>query len=160
MRNMPTKISNYYHKPGEYEVKVQYKKVGEEKDWIGVVRAVTRGDYNIRVLVEHLVKGTRGKVMVRAIVSNGATVNLYGKVKISKRAQQTESFLELRVLILDDQSTASVDPQLEIKANEVKAGHAASVGKMEEQQIWYLQSRGINERQARELIIEGFLRGG
>ncbi|MFH2019088.1 MAG: SufD family Fe-S cluster assembly protein [bacterium] len=153
------KINKYIEKPGEYEVKIKYGKEGEEKDYVGVVNAKERGVYKIGILVEHLVKATKGKVVVRAVVSTGARVELSGRVVINKVAQQTDSFLELRVLLLDDDSTASVDPQLEILANEVKAGHAASVGKIDEEQIKYIKSRGVSEKQARELIVEGFIKG-
>lgn len=152
-------IKKYFNKPGECEVKIQYNKIGEEKDYMGIVKAEERGVYKIRVLVEHLVKETKGKVVVRAVVSGGARVELSGIINIKKAAQQTDSFLELRVLLLNDDSSAIVDPQLEILANEVKAGHAASVGKIDEEQIMYLRSRGVSEKQARELIIEGFLKG-
>jgi len=153
------KTRRFFNQPGEYQVKLQYRKEGETKDFVGVVRAETKGEYNIKILVEHLVRGTKGRVVVRAVASGGARVELSGMIKISQEAQNTESFLELRALILDEESRASVDPKLEIMANEVKAGHAASVGQMDENQVQYLQSRGITDAQARRLIIEGFLQG-
>lgn len=151
------KITKQYNKPGEWEVIVPYDKDGEEKIWIGVVRADKKGEYDLKVTAEHRALNTRGRIVVKAVASGGAQVKLTGMIKIYKKAQGTDNFLELRVLILDEQSRATADPRLEIEANEVKAGHAASISKIDEEQVLYLQSRGLTEERASNQIVEGFL---
>ncbi len=64
----------------------------------------------------------------------------------------------MRVLLLDKKSSAVAEPKLEIENNEVKASHAASVGKIDDDQIFYLKSRGIDEEEAKSIIVEGFLK--
>lgn len=144
-------------KPGKYELVIPYEIEGEDREWRGVVRATEKGEYEVAVLAHHVAKDTRGRVVVRAVVSGGAQLKLSGMIKIEKTAQGTDNFLELRVLLLDEQSRATADPQLEIEANEVKAGHGASVSKIDEEQLLYLMSRGLSRELAEVQIVEGFL---
>lgn len=146
-----------YRKPGVYEVVVSFDHAGVEKEWVGILRAEEKGEYELRVTAEHTATSTRGRMVVRAVVSGGAHLKLSGIIKIHKDAQGTDNFLELRVLLLDDQSRATADPQLEIEANEVKAGHAASVSRIDAEQALYLMSRGLSKAAAEEEIIEGWL---
>jgi Fe-S cluster assembly scaffold protein SufB len=64
----------------------------------------------------------------------------------------------MRILLLDKQSSAVAEPKLEIENNDVKASHAATVGKIDEDQLFYLESRGVNINEAKKLIVEGFLK--
>lgn len=146
-----------YRKPGVYEVVVPFDQEGVDKEWVGILRAESKGEYELRVVAEHTVEKTRGRVVVRGVASNGAEIKLSGMIKIHKEAQGTDSFLELRVLLLDDLSRATALPQLEIEANEVKAGHAASVSKVDAEQVLYLMSRGLSQTAAEREIIEGWL---
>lgn len=145
------------NKPGNYKFVVSYDKDGLTKNWVGIVRAETRGKYTLNVVAEHKAVNTRGRVVVRAVAARGAEISLEGMIKIDKMAQGTDSFLELRVLLLDDLSRATALPQLEIEANEVKAGHAASVSKVDAEQVLYLMSRGLSQTAAEREIIEGWL---
>lgn len=99
-----------------------------------------------------------GRLNVRAIVKNGADLQINGLIKISASAKNTESFLDIRVLLLDDKSHADVRPQLEIQTNDVKASHAASISPVDPEQLFYLESRGLNKNQATNLIVDGFLK--
>lgn len=151
------KIIKKYDKPGKWEVVISFEKKGEEKEWVGIIDARKPGDYELRVIAEHKVSGTHGRITVRAVVGAGARLNLYGMIKIRKMAQQTDDFLELRVLTIDKTAIATALPMLEIEANEVKASHAASAGPIDLEQIMYLMSRGLSEIQAKEQIVNGFL---
>ncbi len=147
-------------KPGAHSFVVLFNRVGQEREWVGVVRAMTPGTYNLSVTAEHSARGTRGRITVKAVATKGAVVNIRGMIKIHTAAQQTDDFLELRVLTLDPAARATAEPGLEIEADDVKASHAASVGPVDPEQLLYLQSRGLDEKQAKESIVEGFLEVG
>jgi len=68
-----------------------------------------------------------------------------------------EDFLEMKLLVLDGKSSAVAEPKLEIMANEVKASHAATVGRVDEEEMFYLTARGICRKNAEKMIVEGFL---
>lgn len=151
------KVTKVFDKPGKYEATIPFTKEGEEKTWVGIVRGMEPGEYELRVTADHQARGTSGRITVRGVAGGGAIVKVYGMIKIRKAAQQTDDFLELRVLTLDKTARAVAEPMLEIEANEVKASHAASVGQVDKEQVLYLMSRGMAKIQAEGIIVEGFL---
>lgn len=151
------KIVKKYDKPGKWEVIIPFEKVGEEKEWVGIVDARESGEYELRVVADHRVAQTKGRITVRAVAGAGAHVQIMGMIKIRKEAQETDDYLELRVLTLDKSSRAVAEPELEIEANNVKASHGASVGPVDEQQVLYMMSRGLSKNQAKYEIVKGFL---
>ncbi len=151
------KIIKKYDQPGKWEVVIPFEKMGEEIVWVGIIDAREPGEYELRVVADHSVAGTKGRITVRAVVGAGAHVKITGMIKIRKEAQETDDFLELRVLTLDKTARAVAEPELEIEANNVKASHAASVGQVNEEQILYLMSRGLSADAAKEEIVKGWL---
>lgn len=151
------KVVKMFGKPGKWEIVIPFMKVGEEREWVGIVDARQPGEYELRVVAEHRAAGTKGRITVRAVAGAGSHVKIYGLIKIYKEAQQTDDFLELRVLTLDKTARAIAEPTLEIEANEVKASHAASVGKVDPEQMLYLMSRGLSHGQAQREIVRGWL---
>lgn len=150
-------ITQKYDKPGEWEVVIPFEQMGLEQDFLGVIDARNAGVYVMRVVADHRVSRTKGRITVKAVCGEGAIVKIKGIIKIGKLAQETDDFLELRVLTLDKSSQAVVEPELEIEANNVKASHAASVGPIEPTQLLYLQSRGLTIKEAQDQIILGWL---
>ena len=145
------------NKPGKYEIKLQLTKEGEKLEWLGIIDARKAGEYELYLTMEHLVPNTFGRVTVRGVAENGARIRIKGLVKIEKEAQNTDSFLTMKILLLDKKSGATAEPELEILANRVKASHSASVGKIDEEELFYLKSRGINEQEAKKIIVNGFI---
>ena len=145
-------------KPGEIDLVVPFLTSFEEKEVLGVISATEPGDYKVRVVADHRVPNTFGRVVIKGVAANGARVTVDGMVKIGKDARKTDSFLEMRLLLLDKQSSAVAEPKLEIENNDVRASHAATVGKIDEDQLFYLSSRCIDEPDAEKIIVEGFLK--
>lgn len=145
------------NKPGKKELVVNFGKEGEEVELLGLIIADRPGDYYLKILVDHKVGNTFGRVMVRGIAKNGARIQVEGMIKIGRSANGVDDFLEMRLLLLDSKSQATAEPKLEIEANEVKASHAATVGQIDEEELFYLTSRGIGQTTAEKLIVSGFL---
>ena len=145
------------NKPGKHKVQLQLSKEGDKLVWLGVIDAREKGEYELDLVMIHKVPNTLGRVEVRGVAENWARVRVKGLIKIEKQAQDTDSFLSMKILLLDKKSGATAEPELEILANKVKASHSASVGKIDEEQLFYLKSRGIDENEAKNIIINGFL---
>jgi len=145
------------NQPSSKEFYIPFKKEREENEVLIVVDGSKKGDYVVKVLVEHLVGNNSGKVRIRGIAKNGANLKIEGMIKINKGSNKVDDFLDIRILLLDGNSMADAKPKLEIEANDVKASHAATVSKIDEEQIFYLTSKGMNRPQAEELIVKGFL---
>jgi len=151
------KITFSIDHPEKKDIYIPLLNYGQEVELYGLVEAESEGDYEINIVMDHRNRGTYGRVLVKGTAINGARVKVNGLVKIEKDASKTDSYLTMKMLILDEKSMATVEPRLEIENNDVKASHSATVGKIDDEQLFYLISRGISLEEARKLIINGFL---
>ncbi|MGO3498525.1 Fe-S cluster assembly protein SufD [Leuconostoc falkenbergense] len=100
---------------------------------------------------------TLGHIFQRGVILNRSTLVFNGIGKIIKGSQGSDAQQESRVLMLSRRARGDANPLLLIDENDVTAGHAASVGRVDEDQMYYLMSRGISEQVARKLVIRGFM---
>lgn len=114
-------------------------------------------EVNLTCSLEHLASGTLGRLTARRIVMGNAKSFLRGLLKIDKGAAGTDTYLSDKVVILDKQGQAGSDPQLEIQAADVKASHGAAIGHLNEEELFYLQSRGLPRDEAVKLLLESLL---
>lgn len=91
------------------------------------------------------------------MVKDNATTVFNGIGKIEHGASKSNAEQETRVLMLSDKARGDANPILLIDEDDVMAGHAASVGRVDPTQLYYLMSRGISKAEAERLIIYGFL---
>lgn len=130
---------------------------GAHVDVVGVFEGKGNDEIDIDVEIRHEVANTTADTHIRGVVKDRARVKLSGMIKILKKAQKTNSFLTEKVLILSKNARANVVPNLEIEADDVKASHAATVGQIDEEQLFYLMSRGLSRIRAKKMVVEGFL---
>ena len=102
-------------------------------------------------------KNTNGMILKHGVVTEESTAIFNGIGKIVKGAIGSNAVQESRMLMLSERARADANPVLLITEDEVTAGHAASVGRVDPLQMFYLMSRGITEEEAQRLVIHGFL---
>lgn len=102
-------------------------------------------------------KASVGHILKHAVVKDEATSIFNGIGKIENGATKADAQQESRVLMLSRNARGDANPILLIEEDDVTAGHAASVGRVDPLQLYYLMSRGINKKDAERLIIQGFL---
>lgn len=105
--------------------------------------------------VNHFGKNTKSLTTIRAVFFDSASFNNDGMVRIIKGAKNTDGYFQSKVLLFDEAKGRSV-PSLEIDENEVKAGHGSTIGRPDQEQLFYLRSRGLTEEEAEALIVSGF----
>ena len=110
---------------------------------------------NIEVI--NAAKHTIGNIFQHGVALEASTLTFNGIGHILKNAKNSDAQQESRILMLSDDARADANPILLIDEYEVTAGHAASVSRVEEEQLYYLKSRGIGTELAEKLIIRGFL---
>ena len=98
-----------------------------------------------------------GDIVIRSVASGKAHVSSRGGIAIGPKAAGTRTHLIQEALMLDASAKVDAIPALEIKTNDVKASHSASITKISPETLFYLQSRGIEEAAARSMFVEGFL---
>jgi|SRR3990167_2661558 len=124
----------------------------------GLVLGQNRQDLKVKIILKQIGRLSRAEVKLRTLLKTGARFTGFGLIQIYKSAQKSVSFLEAKNLSLDSSTSCQVEPRLEIAANDVKASHAFSQGQIQAEQIFYLESRSLDHKQARKIIIRGFLR--
>jgi len=142
-------------KSGDYVVKLS--KPGDTVLICSAIKASGSENIVINVTVIHQAPQTSAKTVMKAVVDDQALVHLNGSVIVKPGAQGISSFLETRILLLSEKAKAEAIPNLEIEANDVKCSHAATIGQVDDEQLFYLQSRGISNKQAKQMISEAFL---
>jgi Fe-S cluster assembly protein SufD len=114
-------------------------------------------DININII--HEKPRTKSQVIVRGILSDSSRVNFNGLVKINQGSELSNAWLAAHLLLVSDMAQGRAVPSLEILENDVKAGHATTVGKINDSEVFYLMSRGISRSRAKQIIINGFISG-
>ena len=105
----------------------------------------------------HLAPNTTSRIISKSIAANGGTANYRGTVKISKDAINSKSIVKCDTIMLDNKSKSDTIP-LNVTANETSyLEHEATVSKLDEEKLFYLMSRGLDEERAKELLIIGFI---
>lgn len=129
---------------------------GSSSDIKGVFYGNKNQHFDITTNINHNVPNTNGDILIKGVLDDESTSVYRGMIKILEGAQNTNSYLSNHSLILSDNAVSNSIPSLEIDANEVKASHGATLGKPDEEQLFYLMSRGLSRKDAQRLIILGY----
>lgn len=142
---------------GAYRICVILRGEGARASIFGA--GVLRGSRVLYLTVDtvHEAPRTEGSTLVKAVVADRSRMEFYGMIKIKPRAQGAVDFLKQDSLLLGEEASANSVPGLEIEANEVRASHAATAAPLNPEQLFYLQSRGINKVIAEKMVSEAFL---
>ena len=137
---------------------VEYDGPGGSAEMQGIYFATNGQHLEHRVFVDHNVTNAKSRVNYKgALAGAQARTVWFGDVYIRKNAEGTDTYEMNRNLLLTDGARADSVPNLEIETGEiVGAGHASTTGRFEDEHLFYLMSRGINEADARRLVIRGF----
>src|SRR5499427_1712938 len=105
----------------------------------------------------HAAPHTTSKIVSKSISKDGGRAGYRGLVKVAKGAVDCKSTVNCDALILDEKSRSDTYPHMEIEEDRVSIGHEATVSKIGDEQLFYLQSRGIPEEEAAAMIVAGFI---
>ena len=108
------------------------------------------------LFVEHVAQGCKSRETFRYIVDEEATGVFQGKIIVAPGAQKTDGKMLSKALLLSDTAAMNNKPELEIFADDVACGHGATCGGLSEEQLFYLQTRGLPFVEAEALLLEAF----
>ena len=120
-----------------------------------VGRAAQHLEYNTRQ--EHAGVGARSELLIKGALTERASAVQYGVIRIEPTGQKTNAFQTMRNLLLSEGASANPIPILEIEADDVQCSHAAAVGPVDPEHVFYLQARCIPEGLANRMVVQGFL---
>lgn len=129
---------------------------GGFSEMLGIFFADGEQHFDHRTLQDHVAPNCKSDLLYKGALRDHSRAVYSGWVHVRPEAQKTNAMQTSRNIVLSEHAKADAIPNLEIEANDVRCGHAASVGPVDEETIFYLQSRGITREDAERLIVSGF----
>ncbi len=108
-------------------------------------------------VIDHMMPHCLSNELYKGVIDEQATAVFNGKVFVRKDAQKINAFQSNGNVLMTDTASVNSKPELEIYADDVKCSHGSTTGQLDEEAVFYLQSRGISERSARNLLVEAFI---
>lgn len=141
------------------EVKMDVRLLGEgaEANLYGVYVCGCSEKVRISVEMHHDVPHCNSRQLFKGIAGGTSKVDFYGKIIVAQDAQKTEAYQENHNLLLSDEAKVDTKPQLEIYADDVKCSHGATIGSLNEEEQFYMRSRGITLEDAKVLQMISFI---
>jgi Fe-S cluster assembly protein SufD len=138
------------------EVEAVLAEPGGFSELLGVFFADEHQHFDHRSLQDHVASNCTSDLLYKGALLDESRAVYSGWVHVRPGAQKTNAMQTSRNMVLSEHAKADAIPNLEIEANDVRCGHAASVGPVEEETLFYLQSRGIPRDEAERLVVTGF----
>lgn len=138
-----------------FEIKIG--KPGVNLEIFGLYLCPLSEQVKFNITVRHMVGGAFSRQTFRGIVGGTARAEFDGLVYVAPDAQKTEAYQENRSILLSEGAVAETHPQLEIYADDVKCSHGATTGYLNPDELFYLRSRGIPEKEARKMQMISFV---
>ena len=130
---------------------------GAEANIYGAYICAGQEKVKIAVDMHHKVPHCNSRQLFKGIAGGSSKVDFYGKIIVAKDAQRTEAYQENHNLLLSDGAKVDTKPQLEIYADDVKCSHGATIGRLNEEEQFYMRSRGITLEDAKALQMISFV---
>lgn len=130
---------------------------GSSATVLGLVRGTKAAKIQVHTLQHHQAPNTTSSLLIKSVLSDKSVCMYEGGIRVDASAQKTDAYQRNENLLLDEHTKAVSSPALEILANDVRCTHGAVVKTLDENELWYLSSRGINRQESRSMIAEGFL---
>src|SRR5579884_1717984 len=129
---------------------------GASTQMLGILWGYEKQHTDYHTVQDHTAPHTTSDLLYKAALTDESRSIFSGRIRVTKGAQGTDAYQANRNVLLSDKSSAFPSPNLEIEANEVRCTHGATVGKIDEEQLFYLMSRGLTRDTATRMIVEGF----
>ncbi len=129
---------------------------GASTQMLGILWGHAKQHTDYHTVQDHIAPHTTSDLLYKSALTDEARSVFSGTIRVVKGAQGTDAYQANRNILLSPKSSAYPSPNLEIEANEVRCTHGASVGKVDEDQLFYLMSRGLTKDSATRMIVEGF----
>ena len=113
--------------------------------------------HEIRTNTNHLYENTKSYQLIKSVIDDSSKSVYQGKIYVDSKAQKTDGYQLSKAVLLNEQAEFNAKPELEIYADDVKCSHGSASGSLDEDSIFYLMSRGLDQKTAKNLLINGFL---
>lgn len=136
--------------------RVQLAGENSEANLNGLGLFAGKNEGHVHILMEHQAPHCRSMQFYKNVLRDSSRSSFEGKIYVHQPAQKTDAFQLNNNLLLSDAAQAFTKPNLEIFTDDVKASHGATMGQLDEEQMFYLRARGLDQKLAQNLLIRGF----
>jgi len=138
------------------DVEVELQAPGAESDMLGLVFGEGKQQFDFHTLQGHRSHDTRSDLLFKNALDDDSHSSYTGVITIDKGAQRSDAYQANRNIMLSEGARADTEPMLEIEADDVRCTHGATVGPIDEETLFYVESRGLSPDDGARLIVEGF----
>ena len=110
-----------------------------------------------QIKINHEASHTKSKIKVRGVLNDHSSGVFYGKIKVKESVTKTSAFMENKNLLLSDDASISSKPILEIYNDDTECSHSATSGSIDKEKLFYLKTRGIDEVEAKNFLVNSFI---
>lgn len=140
---------------GKFTFELAHSKV--EVDIYGLFTGNNSDQFTIETIQHHTAPGAVSNLFIKGVFDDKSRFNYQGLIRIEKSGQQSHAYQKNQNLILSPHTFVESKPYLEILANDVFCTHGSTTGKLNEEQLFYLKSRGISQEIAQKALVDGFI---
>jgi Fe-S cluster assembly protein SufD len=130
---------------------------GGRSEMLSLALTLGRQELDQRTFQIHEVPHTSSDLLYKVALDDVSRSIFSGVIRVNPGAHQTDAYQKVRNLLLSDEAEATSAPGLEIEADDVRCTHGATTGQIDEEELFYLLSRGIPRNEAQKLFVDGFL---
>ncbi len=155
-----------FDKPGDYivffhnlsgELDFRIKSSGVNLEILGLFVGKKSDDFELKTNQYHIAPNSTSNLLIKGVFDDRSKFIYQGLIKIEKTGQKTHAYQKNKNLILSEKVYVDSRPFLEILANDVFCTHGSTTGKINDESLFYLKSRGLNQKKAEQLYISGFI---
>jgi Fe-S cluster assembly protein SufD len=154
--NLDTLVVNLGATVARVDLAARLEGPGSRSDMLGLYFARGNQHFDHNTRQDHVSPQANSDLLYKGALYDASKTVFRGVIRVFPKAQRTDAYQTNRNLLLSDRAEAISLPNLEIEADDVKCSHGATVGQLDEEEMFYLRSRGLRARDAERLVIFGF----
>ncbi len=144
------KISNH-------RVSIQHQKTGSRSEYNSALVSRKSGEYTVLTETIHQKEYTTGSMMIRGVVAEKSKILTRSSIRVEKEAHFTKSIEKSDLLLVGEKSHGEAVPILEVENQDVACTHSSTISRLKQEQVFYMQSRGLDKIQARTELVRAFV---
>jgi Fe-S cluster assembly protein SufD len=144
-------------KAARIEVDCLMKKDGGQAKIRSLAIGSDKTHFDLHTNQIHIAPNCKSELSANAVMSDRARSVYYGLIEVAENAHGTDAYQSSKNLLLSEDARADSVPNLKILANEVKCSHGATVAQLNDDELFYMQSRGMSRKMAENLLVSGFI---
>ena len=142
---------------GSIDLEVTLENENTSFELYGIIIGRNTDSYKVNVISHHKVGNALSRVHIKAVLFDKSSFDFNGLIKIDPGAVLSDAYLKNDNLLIGEDAVVNSSPQLEIKADDVKASHGVTISTISDIDQFYLKSRGLPDQESKELLVEGFI---